>query len=115
MNAIEILRRDLDKTEQRSDAIRLLRGLLVDAETNEIPEDGSYTYDSDKGRAERFMVAGGGPSAWAVFVEFAIDDVTGYLEYADSAGTTIVHIPSNLTPELRAQLRRDAKAREARS
>lgn len=114
MNAIEILRRDLDKTELRADALESLESLLTDFTTEEIPDDGSYTYDDDNGTAERYMLGGGGPSWWAVFVQFAVDDVTGYLEYANSTGTTIVYIPSAVTNELRSLLRRDAKARNAR-
>jgi len=114
MNAIELLRRDLDKTELRADALESLESLLTDFTTEEIPDDGSYTNDNDNGTAERYMLGGGGPSWWAVFVQFAVDDVTGYLEYADSTGTTIVHIPFPVTNELRSLLRRDAKARNAR-
>lgn len=114
MTPIDLLRRDLDNVALRNNAIAELTSLLVDFGGEDIPDDGSYTYDDGDGRAERYMLAGGGPTAYAVFVEFARDDVTGYLEYADSQGTTIVHIPSNLTGELRSVLRRDAKARNSR-
>jgi hypothetical protein len=114
MTPIELLRRDLDNVALRNNAIAELESLLIDFGGEDIPDDGSYAYDDSTGTAERYMLAGGGPSAWAVFIQFARDDVTGYLEYADSQGTTIVHIPSNLTDELRSALRRDAKARNAR-
>lgn len=112
---LDILHRDLAKTDQRAKALGFLADVLADVEVDGIPGDGSYTYDTNRGAAERYMLAGGGPSAWAVFVSFGDDDVTGYLEYADSDGTTLVPIPTIPTIELRKALRRDARAREARS
>jgi hypothetical protein len=114
MNPIEIFYRDVANTELREAALAQLEYVLAELATKEVADDGSSTYDDEKGTAERYMLGGGGPSWWAVFVQFAIDDVTGYLEYADSTGTTIVHIPSVVAVELRAVLRRDAKARNAR-
>lgn len=114
MTPIEIFRRNLDNVGLRADATLHLEGLLHEFAAGEIPDDGSYAYDDDTGLAERYMLAGGGPSAWAVFVEFATDDVMGYFEYADSTGTTIVHMPDQILNDLRSILRRDAKARNAR-
>lgn len=114
MNPIEIFYRDLANTDLREGALAQLEYLLAELSTKEVADDGSSTYDDERGTAERYMLGGGGPSWWAVFVQFAIDDVTGYLEYADSTGTTIVHIPFPVAVELRAVLRRDAKARNAR-
>lgn len=114
MTPIEILRRDLAKTELRIEAIAHLESLLLDFASEDIPDDGSYTYDDNTGRAERYMLEGGGPSAWIVFVEFASDDIMSYFEFASSNGTTIVHVPEILADELRSIMRRDAKARNAR-
>lgn len=113
MTPTEILRRDLAKVELRAAALEHLESLLIDFEVGEIPDDGSYTYGDSHGHAERFMLSGGGPSTWAVFVQFG-SNVMGYFEYSDWSGVTIVHIPNDLTDELRSMLRRDAKARNAR-
>jgi hypothetical protein len=114
MNITRILNNQLGNTELRAEAEQELRGLLHNLADNETVFDGSNTYDDNNGRAEKFMVAGGGPSAWAVFVQFAVDDVTGYLEVAGSTGTTIVHIPDVCVIPLRDALRADTKARNAR-
>jgi hypothetical protein len=87
--------------------------LLRDFEQGEISGDGSYTYDDGRGAVERFMVAGGGPTVWVVFVRFG-DDVTGYVEYADSQGQAIVALPDRDVQALRYKLRQDAKARNER-
>lgn len=96
-------------------AERFLEMTLHDLGTSDMPGDGSYTYDDSVGDAERFMLAGGNPSAWAVFVRFASDYVTGYIEYTDSTGTAIVRIPDQLVNELHKAMRRDANARNART
>lgn len=114
MNAVEIFHRDLANTELHEGALKQLEHLLAEFAAAEIADDGSYTYDDERGTAERYMLGGGGPSWWAVFVQFAENDVTGYLEYADSTGTTIIHIPFSIAVVLRVVLRRDAKARNAR-
>lgn len=115
MHPREILRNHLAKEKLRTHAELFLDDLLIDMGSDDNkPGDGAYTYDDSKGRAERYMLAGNGPSAWVVFVEFAPDDVTGYLEYADGDGTTTTYIPEPLVSELRTALRADAKERKAR-
>lgn len=116
METNETLNDELEQLRNRhlrTDAEEHLAGVLQSMTAGEIA-DGSFTYDDETGRAEKFMVAGGGPSAYAVFVEFARDDVTGYLEFADVTGTTIVYIPDRFVFKLRSLLRADAKARNAR-
>lgn len=114
----EVLRDHLAKTKLRTSAELFLDDILIDMSSDDHndnkPGDGAYTYDDSTGRAEKFMVSGNGPTAYVVFVEFARDDVTGYLEYADSSGTTITYIPDVLVKDLRDVLRVDAKARNER-
>jgi hypothetical protein len=114
MELHEVLRNHLAKKDLRTNAEQFLAGILRDEAAGEITDDGTYTYDDSTGSAEKFMVSGNGPTAYVVFVEFAIDDVTGYLEYADSDGTTITYIPDILVKSLRDSLRADAKGRNAR-
>jgi hypothetical protein len=75
--------------------------------------DGSHTYDDENGTVERYMVAGGGPSAWAVFIRIG-DDLTGHVEYADSQGRTIVPLPDRDVGALREALRADTEERHNR-
>lgn len=114
MHPREILSSHLAKEKLRTNAENFLAGILRDQADGEISNDGTYTYADDKGHAEKYMVSGNGPTAYVVFVEFATDDVTGYLEYADWDGTTITYIPDVLVKNLRRDLRADAKARNAR-
>jgi hypothetical protein len=114
LNITQILRNHNENTNRQDDAQQFLEGVVRSVGTEEMPGDGSYTYDDSTGRAEKFMVSGNGPTAYVVFVEFARDDVTGYLEYADSSGTTITHIPDVFVKDLRDALRVDAKARNER-
>lgn len=114
MNHLNILKAQKDRTELVDDAELFLEGIVRQMADGEVTADGSYTYDDNGGSAERYMLCGGGPSAWAVFVQFAVDDVTGYLEYSNSSGTTITHIPEMLAFELRKLLRADTRARNAR-
>lgn len=58
MTPIDLLRRDLDNVALRNNAIAELTSLLVDFGGEDIPDDGSYTYDDGDGRAERYMLAG---------------------------------------------------------
>lgn len=113
MDHVAQLQRTLDHTSLRTDALNRLASVLSDLGTDEAPEDGSYTYANEFGRAERFLLGGGGPTIWAVFVEFG-EEVLGVLEYTDSEGVTSVHIPTISAAALRASLRRDSKARLAR-
>lgn len=110
---IDLLLRETADSELRNEAAGELVSLVTDFVTEEIPDDGSYTYDDDNGAAERFMLGGFGPTTYAVFVEFG-DDLSGHIEYTGGLGTAVVAIPETIVSELRSRLRRDAKARRAR-
>lgn len=73
-------------------------------------EDGSASYAHEWGSVEQFMIAGNGPSEWVVFVQIG-DNLSAYLEYADSSGRAIVALPDMKLAELREQLRADDHVR----
>jgi hypothetical protein len=93
----------------------MLASVLADFEGDTVMDDGSYTYDTVvDGPVERYMIAGGGPSAWLMFTEHD-GTVTGCLEYTDSTGTVWVgRRDAEVWVELRKPMRRDSRAREAR-
>jgi hypothetical protein len=113
MELHEIFHRDTYRTASTfSDANEAARDLLQNYESGEVG-DGTYTYDDDSGTVKRFMVAGGGPSAWVVFVRIG-DNLTAHLEYADSTGRVIVALPDHRTNEMLSAFRTDAEARNTR-
>lgn len=91
------------------EALRFTADLLSDLKSHRIGD--GYTYDSQRVRAESFMVAGSGPGAWVWFVydvDGAIDHC--YVEYCDFGGRSLVAVPKVLWGNLHYQLTRDQEA-----
>jgi hypothetical protein len=80
-------------------------GTSVDEEIG----NGTAVFDHNTHRAEKFFVAGNGPSAWVWFVftdDRAIDHA--YMEYSDGH-LALLPIPFHLQDRLLAALREDVK------
>lgn len=112
-SSVEVLRRHLQGVADQEEAVRYAETLLADFDHDRTDEDGvsddlfdgSYTYDADTGSAERYMIAGGGPTVYVVFVFFR--EMTGYIEYTGSLGSRIVPLPDHIVGDLRGRLRQD--------
>lgn len=99
------------KGDVHIEAIRQVEVLIGDHAYGGITD--GYTYDHQRLHAESFMLAGGGPSAWAWFVfreDATIDH--SYVEYVNSQGTALIPIPRHLEDALLIELRADATAQE---
>lgn len=75
--------------------------------------DGTNVYDLETGLYESYMIAGGGPSAWVVFlmgrggvIENAV------LMHSDADGWTFESIPGPIQATLRNKLRMDRREAE---
>lgn len=80
-------------------------GTSVDTEIG----NGTRVYDHDNHRAEKFFVAGNGPSAWVWFIfgeGGSIDHA--YMEYSDGH-EALLPIPFHLREKLLEVLREDVK------
>lgn len=97
--------------QRRDDAVQFTADLLADLKSHRIGD--GYTYDSQKVRAESFMVAGSGPGAWVWFVYDVDGDIDHcYVEYCDFNGRALVPVPKVLWGNLHYQLTRDQEAQK---
>lgn len=71
--------------------------------------DGSMVYDHNEHRAEKFMIAGGGPSGWVWFIFGDEGDIDlAFMEYSDGH-LALLPIPFHLREPLLEALRRDVE------
>jgi hypothetical protein len=92
-----------EQANLRDAAVRATASLIANYDAGEITR--ADIFDRETFTVERFMIAGGGPTAYAVFLLDEDSTVeSGYIEYTEHK-TAIVPIPDWIAPELHDALR----------
>lgn len=90
------LRQHAEDADLIAAAVRFTARLIDDLENGEV--DDAYHYGDSTARTERFMLAGNGPTAYAVFL-IEGREVEGYIEYIEHKGA-LVRLPDWIAEDL---------------
>lgn len=105
---------DTAHTDDELEARRWMRGWASEGGLAEFGT-GTATYDDDRGRFERYMVAVGGPGGWFVFLLNADGSPdSGHLEYRGFGTRILVPIPADQVGPFLSACRADKANRDAR-